>query len=381
MEADVSKEGATWEEDRPGTGTASRADDGEGGNAFLQLRSQIQELGRRHDQVMSTLAGLSTVNTRSYVYIPREKQIVPYCGDASKDCQTVDEFIEELERVIRVRGLSEEDQVDFILSHLRGSALDEVKLCVGEEDARPRELFAYLRDAFREKRTTPQLLHAFYARRQLDGEDLREYSHTLATMLNAALRQAPNAVPDVQLALRDQFVEGIRDSILRRELRKLVRDRPRVTLFEVREEALLWCAEERPRGTSVAKSRYLLGLGGEEGVGSTKGGASSSSGDLNAVLQDVVKAVAQQGKAISELTNAVRNLTTQRTSVGSGRPQRATFRPRYTRDGQPICLRCEGMGHIARQCTTQPNQESQGSAAAETMAPGNRVPPLRRAEQ
>ncbi len=90
------------------------------------------------------------------------------------------------------------------------------------------------------------------------------------------------------------------------------------------------------------------------------GGASSSSGDLNAVLQDVVKAVAQQGKAISELINAVRNLTTPRTRVDSDRPQRATFRPRYTRDGQPICLRCEGVGHIARQCTTQPNQESMG---------------------
>ncbi len=195
-------------------------------------------------------------------------------------------------------------------------------------------------------------------------------------MLNSALRQAPNAVPDVQLALRDQFVEGIRDSILRRELRKLVRDRPRVTLFEVREEALLWCAEERPRGTSVAKSRYLLGLGGEEGVGSTRGGASSSSGDLNAVLQDVVKAVAQQGKAISELINAVRNLTTPRTRVDSDRPQRATFRPRYTRDGQPICLRCEGVGHIARQCTTQPNQESHGVGRSRNDGTGKQGPSI-----
>ncbi|XP_016371111.1 uncharacterized protein LOC107710775 [Sinocyclocheilus rhinocerous] len=380
MEADVSKEGATWGEDRPGAGAAARADDDEGGNAFLQLRSQIQELGRRHDQVMSTLAGLSTGNTRSYVYIPREKQIVPYCGDASKDCQTVDEFIEELERVIHVRGLSEEDQVDFILSHLRGSALDEVKLCMGGEDAQPRELFAYLRAAFREKRTTPQLLHAFYARKQLEGEDLREYSHALSTMLNAALQQSPNAVQDVQVALRDQFVEGVRDSILRRELRKIVRDRPRVTLFEVREEALLWCAEDRPRGAGIARSRYLLGLGVEEGTGSQNVGASSS-GDLNAVLQEVVKAVVQQGKAIGELTNAVRNLTTQRVSSSLERPQRATVRPRYTWDGQPICLRCEAVGHIARQCTARLNQEGQVSASGEIMAPENRVPPLRRAEQ
>lgn len=374
MEEDAHEEMVDSQE----AGAAFRADDDDRDNPFLQLRSQIQELGKRHDQVMSTLASLNTVNTRSYVYIPRERQIVPYCGDSSKDGQTIDEFIEELERVIRIRGLSEEDQVDFILSHLRGSALDEVKLCVGREDATPQDLFDCLRAAFREKRTTPQLLHAFYARKQLEGEDLREYSHALSTMLNAALQQSPDAMPDGQLALRDQFIEGVRDTVLRRELRKMVRDRPRVTLIEVREEALLWCAEERPRGASVARNRYLMGVGFEEAARSTNVSASSSK-ELNAVLQDVVKVVAQQGKAIGELTDAVRSLTTQRASFGSERPQRAKFKPRYTPDGQPICLRCDGVGHIARSCTTPRKQEGQVAAPAEV--PGNVLPPLRRAEQ
>lgn len=155
MAAEAPDEVITEEVDSHGAGAAFSADDEERGNPFLQLRSQIQELGRRHDQVMSTLASLSSVNTRSYVYIPRERQIVPYCGDPSKDCQTIDEF-EELERVIRVRGLSEEDQAHFILSHLRGSVLDEVKLCVGKEDAMPRDLFDCLRATFQEKRMTPE---------------------------------------------------------------------------------------------------------------------------------------------------------------------------------------------------------------------------------
>lgn len=167
---------------------------GDEGNPVTQLQTQILELVRRHDQVMSTLANMSNVATRSYVYIPRERQIVPFSGDHVKDGQPVDEFIDEVERVIQVRGLNTDDQVDFILSHLRGSALDEVKLCMGGETKQPSDLFSYLRGAFREKCTTPQMFHAFYARRQLEGEDFRDFSHALSQLLSSAQQQSPNAV-------------------------------------------------------------------------------------------------------------------------------------------------------------------------------------------
>ncbi len=135
---------ATMEEDIQGAGAAAPEMDIEGGNPVSQLQSQILELGRRHDEVMSALANMTNVHTRSYVYIPRERQIVPFSGDPGKDRQNVDEFIEELGRVIRVRGLNAEDQVDFILSHLKGSALDEVRLCMGREDKSAEDLGPYL---------------------------------------------------------------------------------------------------------------------------------------------------------------------------------------------------------------------------------------------
>lgn len=111
-------------------GAAGQDDEG---NPVAELQSQILELGRRHDQVMSALANMNNA-TRSYFYIPRERQIVPFSVDHVKDGQSVDEFIDEVERVIRVRGLNNDDQLDFILTHLRGSALDEVKLCMGGGD-------------------------------------------------------------------------------------------------------------------------------------------------------------------------------------------------------------------------------------------------------
>lgn len=302
--------------------------------------------------------------------------MVPFSGEFSKDGQTVDEFIDEVERVIRVRGLNTNDQVDFILSHLRGSALDEVKLCMGGEAKQPQDLFSYLRGAFREKRTTPQLLHAFYARRQLEGEDFRDYSHALSQLLNSALQQSTNVVSDLQLTLRDQFIEGVRDATLRRELRKLVRDKPQSSLFDVPEEAMMWVVVDRPRGPNVARTRSMANTGSVEMLEQSNP-ASTAKGDMAVALQEVVKIISQQGKAIGELTNAVRELTMQKGSSYSSQGGKPKFKPKYTEDGQPICLKCEGVGHIARQCTSSRSSRDHTATTTGAMVQGNGVPPLR----
>lgn len=354
---------------------AESVDYGDAGNPVAQLQSQILELGQKHDQVLSALSNMSNANTRSYVYIPRERQIVPFSGDCCKDNQTVDEFIDEIERVIRVRGLNSEDQVDFILSHLRGSALDEIRLCMGGEIKQPQELFSYLRGAFREKRTTPQLLHAFYSRRQSDGEDFRDFSHALSQLLNAALQQSCHVVSDPQLALRDQFIEGVRDSTLRRELRRFVRERPHCTLFDIRDEAMMWCMEDKPRSANVARSRKIVGAGPVEMSEQDNSGGTVPT-ELAVTLQEVVKVITQQGKAIGELTSAVRELTMQKANVVPDKSTKPKFRPRYTDDGQPICLRCEGIGHLARNCTASHASKAASSSASMSAVPGNGVPPL-----
>ncbi len=349
---------------------------GDEGNALSQLQSQVLELSKKHDAVMSSITNLGDVQSRSIVYIPREKHIVPFSGEPGKDVYTVDEFIEEVERAMRARGLHSQDQADFILSMLRGPALEEVKLCMRGQVWGPSDLFTCLRGAFREKRSTPQLLHAFYARRQLEGEDLRDYSHALSQLLNSALQQSSDAVADAQLALRDQFIEGVRDSALRRELRRLVREKPQSSLFDIREEAIMWALEDRPRSSNVARSRNLVGASPSD-VTEQANMTTDSQTDLRLTLQEVVKIIAQQGKAIGELTNAVRELTTQNlSSSGGSKSNRPRAQPKYTSDGQPICLRCEGVGHIARHCTTLHKPESKPNVTPSPTTQGNEIPPL-----
>lgn len=61
----------------PGTSQAAKAPSaplyGDGDNPLGQLQSQILELSRKHDAVISSIANLGDAQTRSIVYIPREK--------------------------------------------------------------------------------------------------------------------------------------------------------------------------------------------------------------------------------------------------------------------------------------------------------------------
>ncbi len=205
------------------------------------VQEQIQELSRQHAEAMAAIANLSREPTRSYVYVPRERHIQPFSGDLGKDDRNVDEFIEEVERV---RNQTPENQADFVLSLLKGAAVEEVRLRKEGQSLRTEDIFSYLREAFREKRSPAQLLQTFYTRKQLEGEDLRAYSHALSQILNSVFKQSPHAIANMNIALRDQFIEGVRDAALRRELRKLVRDTPQSTLIEVRDEALLWFFED-----------------------------------------------------------------------------------------------------------------------------------------
>lgn len=309
----------------------------------IELQARLSELSNKHDQAMAKITALSSGTNRSYVYLPRERPVQPFSGDAAVDGRSVYEFLDEVHRAIRSRGLGDSDQVDFILSLLRGSALEEVRLCMDEELSDPDEIFSFLREAYGEKRSVAQLLQTFYSRYQLEGEDFFEYSHALSQILRSALKQKPDAVSDAKVAVRDQFVEGVKDPALRRELRKMVRDKPESTLLDVRQEAIAWSLEERPSNTRVAKSRSVVCDSVVE-----KGQCTGSTQDKASTLEEILKVVTEQGKAIGELVNVVRQSVALRDKPDKGgRPGR---RFEFTEEGKPVCFKCKGVGHIAREC-------------------------------
>lgn len=116
------------------------------------------------------------------------------------DGRSVDDFIDQVPKPLKTRNLGKDDQVDFILSPLRGSTLEEICLCTEGE-------------IFSEKPSIAQLLGTFHSHPQLEGEDFFEYLHTLTQILHSSLKQKPDAVSDAKMAAREQFV-GLRRSAL-----------------------------------------------------------------------------------------------------------------------------------------------------------------------
>lgn len=135
-----------------------------------ELQAKLAELSDKHDQTMARLTALNSGASQSYVYLPRERQSNLSVGDSTVDGR-IDEFLDEVQRAVRARGLGADDQVDFILSLLRGSALEEIRLSTDGEVKDPVEIFYFLREAYREKRSVAQLLQTFYSRHQNEGED------------------------------------------------------------------------------------------------------------------------------------------------------------------------------------------------------------------
>lgn len=289
-------------------------------------------------------AGVAAPVAERLVVIPRDRKCPMFNG---KSGMGIVEWAEEIQACARARHLPAAEQALFIFDHLEGEAREEIKFRPSQEQRDPARILYILKELYgcSQSYVTPQ--QAFFSRQQQEGETLQEFSLALMALMARVERQAPDGIPNADALLRDQFVEHVLDSSLRRELKQLVRRQPTITLLELRGEAIRWEREGLPGGTRGRSSSLPTAYGlqyGVQGHPHQAPPAVPKEPGLGAIM-DLLK---RQQEQLDHLARTVASM-------------QAPPSVAVSRSGSLICRRCQQPGHYARECD------------------GERIPPRQRA--
>ena len=255
---------------------------------------------------------------------------------------TLVEWLDQFDMYVRQAEVSDVDKAVVMFDHLGGCAREEV-LC--HPDAVQNDygaLVALLKLHFAPHETVHLLSAEFCARVQLPGETLAEYSRVLMGLRNRMEKAAATDVEGHALALlRDtalkyQFIEGVQEQSVRRELRRIAFHSAGSPFHHMRNEALyLFDNEEQPGALqggdlSPVNSRLL------------------EVAQMQQELQkQVVELASQQCQAAGQMQVVIDQLPSL-----AGQPQLAAqARPASStnpRDGS--CFYCREHGHFVREC-------------------------------
>lgn len=84
----------------------------------------------------------------------------------------------------------------------------------------------------------------------MPGETIRSYAYDLQEKLMRVHSRDPQRVPEADGMLKEQLVLGLRDDILRREMKKRLKEDEKLTFVELMQSAISWSEEEEVQASN-----------------------------------------------------------------------------------------------------------------------------------
>lgn len=313
-----------------------------------------EELQAKEDALSGQAAGsegASLSRTERIVYLPKEN----FTGGTSS---TFYDWLDELNATLSYRHFTRVEKAAFIYEQLGGEARQELKYRPQAVRLDPDLVLEILKEMYGQPPSLTKLQKQFFERRQKQGESVREYSHALMAIMEEISHCDVSEAWAGGFALRDQFAENVCDISLRRELKKIIRQQPTISFFDLRKEAFQW---EEEAGFGAGRQRTTVDSCETEASAGRSGAVIAAvEVKTDPTLAKVLGMLQQQQTLINDLSQKVANL-----QMSGPRPASSRRRePRFDSAGQPICFNCQKVGHIAQYCGNARDSGSQGRQVA-----------------
>ena len=287
-----------------------------------------------------------------------------FSGFPVRSCdQTVVEWLRDVDTYARQVGVSEYEKVNVAFDHLIGDAREEV-MCTPHNmrDTWPK-LESLLTRRFGAPETVQSLTSALYSRSQLPDESLADYSRTLIRLhdkMEAAATDERNKNALAQLrdgTLREQFVRGVGDPTLRRDLRKLSFDHGNLPFFQFRELVLgLYSQAEgifRAESEAVNHAPFVNSARASKPVGMGEDKLDLLIEGQSKLITAVQKMVDQQSQMSTKLHDVSQSLASLKVERSADKGSR-NWTP-------PKCSYCQKPGHAVENCFRRQRVEARKS--------------------
>ncbi|XP_041958650.1 uncharacterized protein cuzd1.1 [Alosa sapidissima] len=278
--------------------------------------------------------------TPAALYIPRERKCSDFTGSPSQGEPCVEEWIVSMKSCFKISRVPEEDKIELLRQHLKGEAKLTVKFMLREDTTDVQKVFEVLEKTYGDKVPIGTRLKEFYDRKQLLGEKIRAYAYDLQEKLRRLKRRDPERIRDSEKMLKEQFVLGLRDDFLRREMKRQEKQQPAETFLDLMHAAIIWSEEEEAPAAGAAKGPV------RGAVHSTVAEEASSPLTLNS-LHAAIQSLATRQEELFKMVHGMEQATT---------PSRSSRPPLRDGEGRLVCYTCNRPGHTSRTC----NQAKQG---------------------
>ena len=218
----------------------------------------------------------------------------------------------------------------MLRQHLKGEAKLTVRFLLGEENTDVTRVFDVLGKTYGDKVPVGTRLREFYDRKQGPGEKIRAYAYDLQEKLCRLKRRDPGRVQDPDKMLKEQFVLGLRDDFLRREMKRQEKAQPALAFLDLMHSAITWSEEEEAP-------------------------AGAARGPVRGAVHATTAEEASSPLTISSLHEAIQSLAARQEELfkvvhGRGQTAMPARPPLRDREGRLICYTCNQPGHTSRTC-------------------------------